>query len=113
MEGIILTTSNIRSIVTEDEAHEYYLDLVDQFIRLNGAVDIMRVGMDYISKNYPDNTSLLTGSVNSLKTVIQILIDKLDQIRIWRIKIGMTELSADMHVATEQLYTDHCTAKDE
>ena len=97
----------VHEIYSEKEIKKKYFTLVDQYIKINAAIDLMRVGVDVYSNQYPTDHNMAYGTIAALKYIIEILEQKMVEVRRFREKAGYDPLPADYPSATKQIFRDH------
>lgn len=102
-----MSSQKIIPLFTEENIVARYELLVDEFVKMNGAVDLARLGVEYASQTYPTDVRMAKGSIESLRMLINLLVSKLNQIRKLRVHVGRKPLPTNIHDATEMLYADH------
>jgi hypothetical protein len=93
--------------LSEEAVKKRYHDVVDHYLKLNAALDLMRVGVDVYAERFPNDQGVAYGTLMSVKYVIGLLDQKMIEVRNYRAKAGIDPLPPDLTKATRQLIKEH------
>ena len=108
-------TIKVHELYNDREVKKRYFRSVDEYIKLNAAIDCMRVGAEVYANRYPHDQGIAYGTMTSIKYVLDILEQKMGEVKRFRERAGFDPLPDDFPEATAQLMHDHygVTPKDD
>lgn len=89
------------------QVRSHYLRNVEDFIKIQASIDLMRSGIDSYSKKYPTDDQMAHGAIQALYYQMNQAELILTELNKHREILGLPKLGNTLRSASEQIFMDH------